>query len=101
MMDESADEIGDRIPLICGVYADGSHIAADIAHMADAHGASALLCFPPSSLGMGGIQRRPEMGIAHMKMIADATDLRNARSEPLLAACCSCGAASAGCPGMR
>ena len=75
MMDESADEIGDRMPLICGVYADGSHIAADIARMADAHGASALLCFPPGSLGMGGIQRRPEMGIAHMKLIADATDL--------------------------
>lgn len=75
MMDESADEVGDRMPLICGVYADGSHIAADIARMADARGASALLCFPPGSMGMGGIQRRPEMGIAHMKMIADATDL--------------------------
>ena len=75
MMDESADEVGDRMPLICGVYADGSHIAADIARMADAHGASALLCFPPGSMGMGGIQRRPEMGIAHMKMIADATNL--------------------------
>jgi len=75
MMDESADEVGDRIPLICGVYADGSHIAADIARMAEARGASALLCFPPASMGMGGIQRRPEMGVAHMKMIADATDL--------------------------
>ena len=75
MMDESADEVGDRMPLICGVYADGSHIAADIARMAEAHGASALLCFPPGTMGMGGIQHRPEMGIAHMKMIADATDL--------------------------
>jgi len=75
MMDESADEVGDRIPLICGVYADGSHIAADIARMAEARDASALLCFPPASMGMGGIQRRPEMGVAHMKMIADATDL--------------------------
>ena len=26
-------------------------------------------------MGMGGIRHRPEMGIAHMKMIADATDL--------------------------
>ena len=75
MMDESADEVGDRMPLICGVYTDGSHEAARIAKMAEAHGASALLCFPPGSLGMGGIQHRPEMGIAHMKMIADATDL--------------------------
>ncbi|MEE2998195.1 MAG: dihydrodipicolinate synthase family protein [Pseudomonadota bacterium] len=75
MMDEAVDEVGDRMPLICGVYADGSHIAADIARMADARGASALLCFPPGSIGMGGIQHRPEMGLAHMKMIADATDL--------------------------
>lgn len=75
MMDEAGDEVGDRMPLICGVYTDGSHEAARIAKMAEAHGASALLCFPPGSLGMGGIQHRPEMGIAHMKMIADATDL--------------------------
>jgi 4-hydroxy-tetrahydrodipicolinate synthase len=75
MMDEAADEIGDRMPLIAGVYADGSHIAAGIAKMAEQRGASALLCFPPGSLGMGGIQHRPEMGVAHMKMIADATDL--------------------------
>ncbi|PPR09613.1 MAG: 4-hydroxy-tetrahydrodipicolinate synthase [Alphaproteobacteria bacterium MarineAlpha11_Bin1] len=75
MMDEAGDEVGDRTPLICGVYADGSNIAAGIARMADTHGASALLCFPPASMGMGGIQYRPEMGVAHMKMIADATDL--------------------------
>ena len=75
MMDEAADEIGDRLPLICGVYADGSLEAARIARMAEAHGAAALLCFPPHSLGMGGIRHRPEMGIAHMKAIADAADL--------------------------
>jgi 4-hydroxy-tetrahydrodipicolinate synthase len=75
MMDEASDEIGDRMPLICGVYSDGSHQAARIAKMAESHGASALLCFPPNSLGMGGIQRRPEMGVTHIKMIADATDL--------------------------
>ena len=75
-MDESADGMGDRMPLICGgVYADGSHIAADIARMADAHDASALLCFPPGSLGMGGIQRRPEIRYRPYEMIADATDL--------------------------
>ena len=75
MMDEAADEIGDRMPLICGVYTDGSHEAVRIAKMAEAHGASALLCFPPNSFGMGGIQHRPEMGIRHMEMIAEATDL--------------------------
>ena len=75
MIDEAGDEIGDRMPLIAGVYADGSHEAVRLAKMSEAHGASALLCFPPNSLGMGGIKHRPEMGINHMKMIADATDL--------------------------
>ena len=75
MMAEASDEIGDRMPLIAGVYADGSHEAVRLAKMSEANGASALLCFPPNSMGMGGIQHRPEMGINHMKMIADATDL--------------------------
>jgi len=70
----SLAEVGDRLPLINGVYADGSHEAARIAKMAEAEGASALLVFPPNSMSMGG-QLRPEMAIAHFKTIADATDL--------------------------
>ena len=70
----SLAEIGDRLPLINGVYADGSMEAARIAKMAAAEGASALLCFPPNSMAMGG-QLRPDMAQAHFKMIADATDL--------------------------
>jgi 4-hydroxy-tetrahydrodipicolinate synthase len=70
----SLDEVGDRLPLINGVYADGSLEAARIAKMAEAEGASALLVFPPNSMAMGG-QLRPEMAIAHFKTIADATDL--------------------------
>src|SRR5690606_5691272 len=70
----SLDEVGDRVPLINGVYADGSLEAARIAKMAEAEGASALLVFPPNSMAMGG-QLRPEMAIAHFKTIADATDL--------------------------
>lgn len=70
----SLDEVGDRIPLINGVYADGSLEAARIAKMAEAEGASALLVFPPNSMSMGG-QLRPEMAIAHFRTIADATDL--------------------------
>jgi 4-hydroxy-tetrahydrodipicolinate synthase len=75
ILDVSMDEIGDNLPLINGVYADGSHEAAKIAKMAEAGGASALLCFPPHSMGMGGIRHRPEMAMAHFSMIADATDL--------------------------
>jgi 4-hydroxy-tetrahydrodipicolinate synthase len=70
----SLAEIGDRVPLINGVYADGSLEAARIAKMAAAEGASALLVFPPNSMAMGG-QLRPDMAMAHFKTIADATDL--------------------------
>ena len=71
----AGDEIGDRMPLIGGIYADGSLEAAKLAKMHERGGASALLCFPPNSFGMGGIQRRPEMAFAHLQTIAAATDL--------------------------
>jgi 4-hydroxy-tetrahydrodipicolinate synthase len=70
----SAQAIGDRVPLINGVYADGSLEAARVARMAAEEGASALLVFPPNSMSMGG-QLRPEMAFAHFKRVADATDL--------------------------
>ena len=70
----SLDEIGDIIPIINGVYADGSIEAAKIAKMSQENGASALLCFPPQSMSMGG-HLRPEMVLEHFKRIADVTDL--------------------------
>ena len=75
LLDIAGDEIGDRVPLINGIYADGSLEAARLARMAEVGGASALLCFPPHSMRMGGIRHRPEMGLTHFKIIADATDL--------------------------
>lgn len=75
ILDVTMDEIGDKVPVIAGVYADGSHEAARIAKMSEAAGASALLCFPPHSLGMGGVRHRPEMAHAHFNTIAAATDL--------------------------
>ncbi len=75
LLDIAGDEIGDRVPLINGIYADGSLEAARLARMAEAGGASSLLCFPPHSMRMGGIRHRPEMGLTHFKIIADATDL--------------------------
>jgi 4-hydroxy-tetrahydrodipicolinate synthase len=75
LLDIAGDEIGDRLPLIGGVYADGSHEAAKLAKMHERGGASALLCFPPNSLGMGGVQKRPEMAFAHFQTVAAATDL--------------------------
>ena len=70
----SLDEVGDITHVINGVYADGSIEAAKIAKMSHENGASALLCFPPQSMSMGG-HLRPEMALEHFKRIADATDL--------------------------
>lgn len=74
LLAESLTEVGDALPVVNGVYADGSVQAAEIARMAAEEGASALLVFPPNSLSMGG-QLRPELALAHYKAIAAATDL--------------------------
>jgi 4-hydroxy-tetrahydrodipicolinate synthase len=66
------EEIGDRLPLVNGVWADGSIEAARIARMAADGGASALLIFPPAPFTLG---QSPPMALAHFKRIADATDL--------------------------
>ena len=70
----TTDELGDRLPVIAGLYADGSLEAARIARLAEADGAAALLVFPPQSMSMGG-QLRPEMALAHFSTIAAATSL--------------------------
>jgi 4-hydroxy-tetrahydrodipicolinate synthase len=68
------DEVGERIPVVHGVYADGSLEAARLARMAQGGGAASLLVFPPGPLALGS-QSRPEMVIAHFKAIAEASDL--------------------------
>jgi len=72
VLDITQDEIGDRLPLVHGVWADGSIEAARIAKMAADGGASALLVFPPAPFTLG---QNPAMVLAHFKRIADATDL--------------------------
>ena len=66
------DEVGGRLPIVNGVWADGSLEAARIARMAAEGGASALLVFPPAPFTLG---QSPQMALAHFKRIADATDL--------------------------
>jgi len=66
------DEVGDRLPLINGIWADGSIEAARLARMATQGGASALLVFPPAPFTLG---QSPQMALAHFKCIAEATDL--------------------------
>jgi len=74
ILERSIDAIGDRVPIIGGIYADGSLEAARLARMSQAAGAAALLVFPSNALSMGG-QMRPEMAEAHFKTVADASDL--------------------------
>jgi 4-hydroxy-tetrahydrodipicolinate synthase len=70
----AVEEVGARLPIVSGIYADGSLAAARLARMAEAGGATALLVFPPQSMTMGG-QLRPEMAVAHFSTIAAATSL--------------------------
>jgi 4-hydroxy-tetrahydrodipicolinate synthase len=72
VLDIAQDEIGDKLPIVNGVWADGSLEAARIARMAAEGGASALLVFPPAPFTLG---QSPEMALAHFKRIADASDL--------------------------
>ena len=72
VMQIAGEEVGSALPIIHGVWADGSLEAARIARRAEAGSASALLVFPPGPFTMG---QTPEMALAHFKTIADATDL--------------------------
>jgi 4-hydroxy-tetrahydrodipicolinate synthase len=66
------DEIGDRLPIVNGIWADGSLEAARIARMAEEGGASALLVFPPAPFTLG---QSPAMAVEHFKRIAGASSL--------------------------
>lgn len=72
VMEIAQDEVGDKYPLVHGIWADGSLEAARIARTADAGGASALLVFPPAPFTHG---QHAEMAVTHYRRIADATDL--------------------------
>ena len=68
------DEVGDKVPLISGIYTESTLEAAVLARDAKAEGASGLLIFPPS-LFMFGVQDHPEMVHRYYAAIADAVDL--------------------------
>jgi 4-hydroxy-tetrahydrodipicolinate synthase len=72
ILDIAQDEIGGRLPLVNGIWADGSLEAARIARMAEEGGASALLVFPPAPFTL---QQSPAMAVEHFKRIADASSL--------------------------
>jgi 4-hydroxy-tetrahydrodipicolinate synthase len=72
VLDITQDEIGDRLPIVNGVWADGSIEAVRLARMAEQGGASALLVFPPAPFTLG---QSAAMALEHFKRIADATSL--------------------------
>jgi len=72
VMEIAGEEIGSTLPIVHGVWADGSLEAARIARQAQRGGASALLVFPPAPFALG---QSPEMALAHFKTISDASDL--------------------------
>src|SRR3954469_18678758 len=57
VLDITQDEIGDKLPLVHGIWADGSIEAARIAKMAAAGGASALLVFSARAVHDGAKSR--------------------------------------------
>jgi 4-hydroxy-tetrahydrodipicolinate synthase len=72
VLEIAAEEVGGKLPIIHGVWADGSLEAARIAKRAQAGGSSALLVFPPAPFAMG---QNVDMALAHFKTIASASDL--------------------------
>ena len=68
------DEVAGKVPVICGVYEDGTNKAAKIARMAEREGADCLLIFPSAVFDYGS-QIRPEMAFGHYATIAEATSL--------------------------
>jgi 4-hydroxy-tetrahydrodipicolinate synthase len=70
----SAEAVGDRLPIVAGVFTESSLEAARIARMSESEGASCLLVFPPANFNIGS-QSRPQVVIDHHKRIADATSL--------------------------
>ncbi|MBS7699731.1 MULTISPECIES: dihydrodipicolinate synthase family protein [unclassified Chelatococcus] len=72
VMEIGADTVGDRLPIVHGIWADGSLEAAAIARRATSGGAAALLVFPPAPFTLG---QTTEMALTHFRRIADASDL--------------------------
>lgn len=68
------ETLGERTPVIIGVFTNSSMEAGRLARMAQDEGADALLVFPPDILGLEG-HMRPASFIEHFRYIADASDL--------------------------
>ena len=68
------DEVAGKVPVVAGVYADGTQEAIELGREARAAGAAGLLIFPPT-IFMWGAQVKPDMVLRHFSALADAVDL--------------------------
>jgi 4-hydroxy-tetrahydrodipicolinate synthase len=68
------EEVGAKLPVVAGVYADGTQEALELARDAVTEGAAGLLIFPPT-IFMWGAQLKPEMVQGHFSVLADALDV--------------------------
>ncbi len=68
------DEVAGKVPVVAGVYCDGTREAVELARDPRAAGAAGLLVFPPT-LFVWGAQAKPDMVLRHFQTLADAVDL--------------------------
>ncbi|HXH84628.1 MAG TPA: dihydrodipicolinate synthase family protein, partial [Candidatus Tectomicrobia bacterium] len=68
------DEVGGRVPVVAGVYTDGTAEAVTLARDAKAEGAAGILLFPPT-LFMWGAQAKPDMALRHVSEVASGADV--------------------------
>ena len=73
-LDIALDEVAGKVPVVTGIYTDGTLEAIELARDAQAAGAAGLLVFPPT-LFMWGAQIKPDMVLRHFHTLADAVDL--------------------------
>jgi 4-hydroxy-tetrahydrodipicolinate synthase len=74
VLDVTLDEVAGAVPVVCGVYEDGTGKAAGIARSAERQGADGLLVFPSTVYDFGH-QLRPEMAYGHIAQVAEAVSL--------------------------
>ena len=74
VLEMTLDEVNGTIPVVCGVYQNGTSKAARIAKSAERQGADCLLVFPSTVYDFGH-QLRPEMAYGHIAQIAEAVSL--------------------------
>jgi 4-hydroxy-tetrahydrodipicolinate synthase len=68
------DEVAGKLPVVAGVYTDGTAEAVRLARDARAEGAAGILLFPPT-LFMWGAQVKPDMVLRHVSEVAAGADL--------------------------